>query len=177
MIKDYTLEWKYLPCHIGTQLLVAKIKADQDLSELLPYLNAVAEKARYQPKFNWLRFIFRGYPHKRAAKWTVAVQGNEISVRRFKDKEQVKEICAELIKYLNDIEQKKETITPSYKEWEQPQAIEIYKHLPKTNCRKCGEPTCMSFAVKLALEEVELDDCVELDKDSEAYCQIREMIE
>ena len=28
--------------------------------------------------------------------------------------------------------------------------LEIYKHLPKTNCKDCGFPTCLAFAMKLA---------------------------
>ncbi|MCD4804854.1 MAG: hypothetical protein K8R07_04170, partial [Desulfobacterales bacterium] len=28
--------------------------------------------------------------------------------------------------------------------------IEIFKKLPKTNCGKCGVPTCLAFAMKLA---------------------------
>jgi CO dehydrogenase/acetyl-CoA synthase gamma subunit (corrinoid Fe-S protein) len=28
--------------------------------------------------------------------------------------------------------------------------IEILKMLPKTNCKECGEPTCMVFAARVA---------------------------
>ena len=28
--------------------------------------------------------------------------------------------------------------------------LEIYKHLPKTNCKECGSPTCLAFAMALA---------------------------
>src|SRR3989304_9171412 len=34
--------------------------------------------------------------------------------------------------------------------------IEIYKHLPKTNCKECGFPTCLAFAMKLAQKGAEL---------------------
>ncbi|MGD8458008.1 MAG: acetyl-CoA decarbonylase/synthase complex subunit gamma [Anaerolineales bacterium] len=37
--------------------------------------------------------------------------------------------------------------------------IEIYKLLPKTNCKECGFPTCMAFALKLAAKQVELAAC------------------
>ena len=29
--------------------------------------------------------------------------------------------------------------------------LEIYKQLPKTNCRDCGLPTCLAFAMKMAI--------------------------
>jgi len=37
--------------------------------------------------------------------------------------------------------------------------LEIYKLLPKTNCKDCGFPTCLAFAMKLAAKQVELDAC------------------
>ncbi|AEA47119.1 (Fe-S)-binding protein [Archaeoglobus veneficus] len=40
-----------------------------------------------------------------------------------------------------------------------PNPMEIYKLLPKTNCKQCGEQTCMSFAFKLLTKERKLEEC------------------
>ncbi|MDH4214490.1 MAG: 4Fe-4S binding protein [Candidatus Thorarchaeota archaeon] len=37
--------------------------------------------------------------------------------------------------------------------------MELYNLLPKTNCRQCAPKTCMAFATKLALGDVNADDC------------------
>lgn len=37
--------------------------------------------------------------------------------------------------------------------------LQIYKLLPKTNCKDCGFPTCLAFAMKLAAQQVELSAC------------------
>jgi acetyl-CoA decarbonylase/synthase complex subunit gamma len=37
--------------------------------------------------------------------------------------------------------------------------LEIFKLLPKTNCKKCGQPTCLAFAMALAQKKVGLDQC------------------
>lgn len=37
--------------------------------------------------------------------------------------------------------------------------LEIYKRLPKTNCKKCGFATCLAFAMQLAAKKVSLDKC------------------
>jgi acetyl-CoA decarbonylase/synthase complex subunit gamma len=37
--------------------------------------------------------------------------------------------------------------------------IQIYKLLPQTNCKECGFPTCLAFAMKLAAKQVELGAC------------------
>lgn len=37
--------------------------------------------------------------------------------------------------------------------------LEIFKLLPKTNCKKCGMPTCLAFAMQLAQKKTKLDAC------------------
>src|SRR6056297_2466273 len=37
--------------------------------------------------------------------------------------------------------------------------IQIFKLLPKTNCKECGAPTCLAFAMNLASGKAELDSC------------------
>ncbi len=37
--------------------------------------------------------------------------------------------------------------------------LEIFKLLPKTNCKKCGMPTCLAFAMQLAQKKAKLEDC------------------
>jgi len=43
--------------------------------------------------------------------------------------------------------------------------IDIFKKLPKTNCGKCGVPTCLAFAMKLAAGQAELDACPDIPDD------------
>lgn len=44
-----------------------------------------------------------------------------------------------------------------------PQPLEILKFLPKTNCKKCGYPSCLAFAFALASGASEPSRCPELD--------------
>ena len=37
--------------------------------------------------------------------------------------------------------------------------LEIFKQLPKTNCKDCGQPTCLAFAMALASGKASLDAC------------------
>ncbi len=37
--------------------------------------------------------------------------------------------------------------------------LEIYKLLPQTNCKECGFPTCLAFAMKLAAKQADLKQC------------------
>jgi len=46
--------------------------------------------------------------------------------------------------------------------------IQIYKMLPQTNCKECGFPTCLAFAMKLAAKQVELSSCPYVSEESKA---------
>jgi acetyl-CoA decarbonylase/synthase complex subunit gamma len=42
-------------------------------------------------------------------------------------------------------------------------ALDIYKLLPKKNCKECGDPTCLTFAMKLAGGKADVELCPYLD--------------
>jgi len=44
--------------------------------------------------------------------------------------------------------------------------LEIFKLLPKTNCRKCGMPTCLAFAMALAQKRAKLEDCPDVSHEA-----------
>ncbi len=46
--------------------------------------------------------------------------------------------------------------------------LEIYKLLPKTNCKDCGFPTCLAFAMKLAAKQAELSACPHVSEEAKA---------
>jgi acetyl-CoA decarbonylase/synthase complex subunit gamma len=56
--------------------------------------------------------------------------------------------------------------------------IDVYKLLPKTNCKECGEENCMAFATKIVNREVQVDQCPPLLKkeNEKAYNQLKEML-
>jgi hypothetical protein len=47
--------------------------------------------------------------------------------------------------------------------------IQIYKLLPQTNCKECGFPTCLAFAMKLAAKQVELSSCPYVSAESKTH--------
>jgi acetyl-CoA decarbonylase/synthase complex subunit gamma len=44
--------------------------------------------------------------------------------------------------------------------------LQIYKLLPQTNCKECGFPTCLAFAMKLAQKGTDLDKCPYVSDDA-----------
>ena len=49
--------------------------------------------------------------------------------------------------------------------------IQIYKLLPQTNCKDCGFPTCLAFAMKLAAKQAELKACPYVSETSKAQLE------
>jgi acetyl-CoA decarbonylase/synthase, CODH/ACS complex subunit gamma len=47
-------------------------------------------------------------------------------------------------------------------------ALDIYKLLPKKNCKECGDPTCLTFAMKLAGGKADVDLCPYIDKQAKS---------
>ncbi|MEM3566563.1 MAG: acetyl-CoA decarbonylase/synthase complex subunit gamma [Candidatus Bathyarchaeia archaeon] len=56
--------------------------------------------------------------------------------------------------------------------------IDVYKLLPRTNCKECGEENCMAFATKVVNREVPIEKCAPLLKKEfeKAYKQLKEML-
>ena len=56
--------------------------------------------------------------------------------------------------------------------------IDVYKLLPKTNCKECGEKNCMAFATKLVSRETSLENCRPLlaKEHKKAYKQLMELL-
>ena len=44
--------------------------------------------------------------------------------------------------------------------------LDIYKLLPKTNCRECGFATCLAFAMQLAKKSISIEKCPYLSPES-----------
>lgn len=50
-------------------------------------------------------------------------------------------------------------------------ALDIFKLLPKTNCKKCGCPTCLAFAMKLAQKQASLEQCPDVTAEAKAQLE------
>ena len=56
--------------------------------------------------------------------------------------------------------------------------IDLYKLLPKTNCKECGQDNCMAFATKIVNREIEIDSCKPLLKPENAknYAKLKDLL-
>jgi ArsR family metal-binding transcriptional regulator len=167
LIKNYEITLFEPPCLPGSPRWSSIVNIDADLTELLPYLNGYLKKRFYDPNTNTVVFKMNGHG--------VAVRPREIRIGNLTDRDEGEKAAREAIDFINKVDEKKSEITPDYTRKEPPKTIEIFKLLPKTNCRKCGRLTCMAFASALAKGNADIDECPELFE--EKYGENRKKIE
>lgn len=88
---------------------------------------------------------------------TTIYGSGKVSIRMVENEDEAKEELERLKSTINEAIAKGET--PAPREKVKVDLMEIYKHLPQTNCGKCGEQGCYSFAIKLMARQIALERC------------------
>ncbi len=155
LLKSYSKKIFRPDCNPGFESVHCIANLDQDISAALPYLNAVLGGFEYLENPPAVTFRAQGK--------LIAVQGRQIAVNALKDEDEADKILEWLKREINAAWKNRESIEPSYERVPKPKLIEILKLLPKTNCKKCGEPTCMVFGARAAEGVKNPADCPPLD--------------
>jgi ArsR family metal-binding transcriptional regulator len=71
-----------------------------------------------------------------------------------------------LMAEINTAWERRNEIEPRFEGLPRPGILEVLRWLPRTNCRKCNEPTCLVFATRLAQGIKAAPDCPELSKEA-----------
>jgi ArsR family metal-binding transcriptional regulator len=151
LIEHYDLKVYTPPCDPGAERFSAFAELAVDISEVLPYLNATLRGAIYYHAANALTWKKGGH--------NLAFHAYQIATSNVEDYDAaVKEIDG-LIKLINRTWEHRSEIAPDYETRQRPPLMTVYKLLPQTNCKQCGEPTCYSFAIKLTVSQKKLADC------------------
>ncbi len=149
-----------LPCLADASKIRFHARASADLSPVLPYLNAVLPKAIYNPTSQSLT-LYRDYR-------IICLQGSLITGAKADDTEDARSILDWLKFLINDTWEHRSEIAPSYDRRERLTPLPVFELLPRTNCRKCGVPTCLAFALEVAAERLSVLRCGPL---FDATCQ------
>jgi ArsR family metal-binding transcriptional regulator len=142
LLQSYRLEIFNNECMPGAMSVQCFAHLEQDVSAALPYLNAELGGFEYIKDPPSVTFKMHGK--------LLTVHARKIAVNALKDESEARKIVEWLKREINAAWEKRDAIMPRYEGMPRPQVIEILKCLPKTNCRECGEPTCMVFAIRVA---------------------------
>lgn len=155
------------PCDHTRETVNVIGRFQEDIGPVLPYLNATQPKALYHQGANILRFRFEGRQ--------VTLQPHEMALGGYEDGDKAVAALFRLQRLINETWERRDEITPSTLERKRLQALAVYRLLPSTNCKQCGEPTCFVFANKLAAGLVDMAFCTPLCHD-DAYASKRQQL-
>ncbi len=157
LLEDYTMAVSPPECLPSAVVVTATIEFDDDLTELLPYLNAELGPCIYEPEVPFLRFRKEGTP--------IAIYPKRIFIAGLRDEDQANEVFAWVRETINSVSERREEIEPSTWSLSQLRPLDLFKLLPRTNCGECGQSTCMAFAAAIANGEAVPDACPPLSED------------
>ncbi len=130
---------------------------NRQITEILPYINAVIKGASYNKGASTLTYA--------KGRRLINLYNIKITIAKADDIIDAWAVLDEVKNLVNDTYRRRDTIKPSYEEKVKVTALQIYGWLPKTNCRACGEATCLAFAVKLLLGEQKISKCAPLSSE------------
>ncbi len=152
------------PCLVVPNKVRVKAELSCDIREVMPYLNTVIKNATYNRHAENLTFTrdFR----------LITLYPGRVTMAKAVNATDAYQVLDWLKDLINETWDGREKIVPSYEMKSRPKPLEIYGWLPKTNCRDCGEMTCLAFATKLLLGEQQIKNCLPLFR--EEYRDLKE---
>ncbi|SDL29142.1 (Fe-S)-binding protein [Halarsenatibacter silvermanii] len=154
------------PCLADPDKIRLKADLGSNIGDIFPFVNAEIERANYNP----------GLPSLSLQKEfrTITLYEEKMTMIKAENSTDAMQVIEWLKDIINDIYARKDEIEPDHTASDPPRPLEIFKLLPKTNCSKCGELTCLAFAVQLLEYEQDLENCPKLkEKD---YADARETL-
>jgi ArsR family metal-binding transcriptional regulator len=154
ILSGWTKEITRVECRPETQTVNCIALLNENIGEAIPYLNAILGGYIFIKEPPSVTFRSQGK--------LISVHADHIAINANRDAEEAEKILQWLKQEINDAWERREEITPSFEAAPRPQPFSILKYLPRTNCGKCGQSTCIVFA-SLAVEGGKnASDCPEL---------------
>jgi ArsR family metal-binding transcriptional regulator len=142
-----------LPCIADSSKFRVIANIAPPIGGALKVLEPIFPRGRYSDRINAL-IMQKG-------EVITTVYGNgKVTMTMIKSEGEAREALENLRSAINEAIAK--GISPVPREKIRVEPMEIYKYLPQTNCGKCGEQGCYTFAIKLMGSEVILDSCTPL---------------
>jgi len=150
-LKEYRKDIFRPECNPNFQSLHCLAHLESDIGEVLPYLNAVLGGSTYTQDPPSVTFKVHGK--------LITLHSQEIAINALKDEEEADKILQWLKQEINHAWERRGQIKPSFQGISKPQILEILKLLPRNNCRRCGQVTCMVFSLLVADGAKGPEDC------------------
>jgi len=151
LLHKYDLKIVLSECNPSSLKVNAIADLSEDIVEILPYLNTALKGLQYYAEEKILTVKKEGR--------LISFRPRQIALTKLEDENEATVVMEELKRIVNETYANRDHIKPTYTSRPIPRPLDIFKLLPGKNCKECGEPTCMAFALKLVNDEVELNQC------------------
>lgn len=151
---DFSLKKGGPPFRTGSEYdkqMFAFFRLDGDISQLFPYINAVAKSASLLEKPMFIRFVLD--------RFCCGLYPDHGVAAAFTNSEEALEFLDRLLNFLMDICHRRKSLKPNYKQWHPVPVLDIFRLLPQTNCRYCDYPSCLAFAAALSTQKTSPERC------------------
>ena len=150
---------KTLPCLAEPGKIIVIGKPDHLLDDVIPYLATLPGIIAYNPET--LTLTFRRQPG------FLTLYPDKVYITQVRDVDVGVEVLAALKDAINATWEKREELVAMTVTRRAPRWLDILTLLPQTNCKQCGEATCMAFAAALLQQMRTLEECIQLMQDAE----------
>ena len=157
LLSGWTKDLSLPACNSTFQSLHCIAHLREEISEVFPYLNAELGAHLIIRDPPSLTFKIHGR--------LITLHPRKIAINALESADQAESILEWLKKNINDVWERRQEIEPSYKSAPAPKIIEILKRLPRTNCKRCGQPTCFVFATQIIEGGKTPEDCPDLQQE------------
>jgi ArsR family metal-binding transcriptional regulator len=144
-LESYTRKLLKAECNPNIESLYCFAEFDEDLSVVFPYLRKRFVQAEYSEKAPFLLFRVGGKK--------VSLFSHKIMINPVKDEKEADTILEFVIGAINSAWERKREIKKEESPLTMADSLEIFRMLPQSNCKECGQESCMSFSI-LAAEGV-----------------------
>jgi len=158
LLESYRKEIFRAECNPSFESVHCFAQLDQDVGEVLPYLNAELGGYLFIKEPPSVTFKIHGR--------LITVHARKIAVNALKDEAEADKILTWLKNQINETWEHRREIQPSFESAPRPRVFDILKLLPKSNCRECGQSTCTVFAVQVADGVKGSEDCPPLSEEN-----------
>ena len=155
---------KTLPCLAEPGKIIVIGKPDRSLDKVIPYLATLPGVIAYNPET--LTLTFRRQPG------FLTLYPEKVYITQVRDADEGIELLRRLVEAINATWEHREQLIAATTARRAPRWLDIWLQLPQTNCKQCGEATCMAFAAALLQEKRLLEECLPLLAD-EAFADRR----
>ncbi len=154
LVKKVHLNLVNIECMPTSTKFNAIIDLEVDIGDLLPYLATEIRGCTYIDGMDELNYMDKGH--------IIAIRPKQITVTALRDEAEAQQVCEDLKSVINEVYQRRESITPTLHKRARLDPLSVYRELPQTNCGECGEATCMAFAARVVIRELPASSCVHL---------------